>query len=136
MDNQEKHPFLTDAFYAWDYETISVLNELISQKLHTTNDHYGSGEFLFLSVKDCPETREIVSRVISDIDQYQKAIEGMYWEPEKGSIGMLGLYEMHSKYFGARQTIMWHEESKSFMSCAAFYSDDDSEEEYDIESLL
>lgn len=55
-----------------DFELVEIFNLLIENKLVKTKDNYSNnGEFLFLSVNDNKQSREILSEVIIDFESYK-----------------------------------------------------------------
>lgn len=68
----EKKIFFTELFYSDRQATIDVLNDLKEADLIINEDIYANGSILFAEAIDLPETRQILSKVISDIDQYWK----------------------------------------------------------------
>jgi hypothetical protein len=110
-----KHPFLTELFYEDSYWGLGVLNTLLVSGEVTTNDHYQSGEFLTLEVRDCEKTREILSKVISDIDAYKVFNAEGYLVQNEEDIALSTLHELHRKAFpGWANEIMYDHEHNYF----------------------
>lgn len=118
--SHQKQPFFTDAFYKSPFASIEVLNEIKEKQFDRDFDMYGSGEFLYMAALDCPSAREILSRVISDIDAYLAHYEGQYTDPTPGTIILNGLSDEIIKAYGYSKELMWHEEDNCFYTAEQY----------------
>ncbi|MFC4688631.1 hypothetical protein ACFO4P_16945 [Epilithonimonas pallida] len=122
-----KHSFLTEEFYRFSYQAVAVLNKLIESKdnLVADRDMYSSGEFLFFEVYDNEKSREILSLLISDFDEYKKYNNENFASDESTEIGLCALQDIHLKYFTAEDEIMWDNENDCFELRCAIENDED-----------
>lgn len=111
-----KHGFLTEAFYLEPYRTVTVLNEIIESEdnLVADKDMYSNGCFLFLEAFDNAKTREILSVLICDFDKYILFNNNIYPSDEDSEIGLCALQDIHTKFFGIKEEIMWDSEMERF----------------------
>lgn len=68
----KKKIFFTELFYSDPHATIDALNDLKEADLIINEDLYADGSILFAEAIDCPESFEILNKLISDIDAYWK----------------------------------------------------------------
>lgn len=117
-----KPAFFTDMFYNHPYLTIKVLNTLIETGNYDKGsfDMYGSGEFLSMDVKDCPESREILSALISDFEAYDAYDKGRYMGTPEGYFGLCSLQEVHDEFSPSEDWIRWDEETEKFVDLSSF----------------
>ncbi len=106
---------MTDLFYEDSYWGLGVMNTLLTSGEVVINDHYSSGEFLTLEVQDSEKTREILSKVISDIDAYKVFNADGYFVQSEQGIALSVLHELHRKAFpGWANEIMYDNEHNYF----------------------
>jgi hypothetical protein len=98
-----KQQFFTDEFYNNSITTVNVLNKIIQKKLADV-DMYASGEFLSMEVYETDEAYNILSSIISDVDEYKKYNNKRYTDDH---IGMSALHALHLEYYGRAREIKW-----------------------------
>lgn len=117
----KKYPFLTDKFYSSTFETLSVFNAILKSKLDDDKDMYTSGTYLSMGVKDCEQSRIILSKLISDFPAYEELNKSRGYAP----LSLNTLQEIHLETFGPGDEIMWDSEREEFEFRCAFENEED-----------
>lgn len=105
----------TEKFFKNPIITLDIFNKLLKNKHIVSQDMYESGEFLFASIVDNKETREILSPIIKDFDLYIKSYEEDYSPCEIGQIGLCAIQAEHAENFENDDKIMWDSASEEFV---------------------
>jgi hypothetical protein len=117
---EERKSYLTTEFYENPKLLVNVFNELYAIKNCVSDfDMYESGEFLFYEVYDTPETREKLSVLISNFDEYKKALNSNFIGGcDEKHIDLSELEYQFTEAFGfgkKRQWIYWDKNNEKFV---------------------
>lgn len=107
----EKKPFYTEKFYTDDFTIVGILNELQDGNLITNKDTYSSGALLFLDIRDCPESRNLLNHIVGNIEDYLKENNESYLHSEI-DLGLSLLLDDYEKHF--RYPIKWDNDVECF----------------------
>lgn len=108
---KENKPFYTEKFYTDDFTIVGILNELQDGNLITNKDAYSSGDLLFLDIRDCPESRNLLSPIVRNIEDYLKENNESYLHSEI-DLGLSLLLDDYEKHF--RSPIKWDNDVECF----------------------
>jgi hypothetical protein len=106
--------YLKEEFYLNSYSTIDVLNKLYDAKLMRFAC-YESGKVLSVSADRKPETIEIISKVILDLNRYElESSKYLDIAIEDDRISLTHLVIIHEETHIPADEIYWDQEYKSF----------------------
>lgn len=108
---KEKQPFYTEKLYEDDFTVVGVLNELNDKDLISNKESYTSGSLLFVDVNECPESRDILSAIISNIDDYLKGNNESFLHSDT-DLGLSLLIDDYEKHF--KSSIKWDNDMECF----------------------
>lgn len=95
-----KIQYLNDSFYDQKSCFLDMLNSLFKNELVSFVETYHNNIFFLLYAKDCDKTREILSKVLNDIDLYISESKGFYTPTENESINLCELHSHYCHIFG------------------------------------
>lgn len=117
--------FFTTDFYENPELTLEVLNKLVDSNLVADWDMYHSGTLLFMEVFESEKTKELLSKVISNLDIYKAYNNERYVSDETTEIGLCALYDEHTdtfKFSEGNKEIKWDKEAERFLFAEDFTS--------------
>lgn len=112
--------FFTPAFYENPNLTLDILNQLFNTKQVADHDMYKSGTFLYMEVYENEQTKELLSKVISDLEAYKAYNAECFVSDETTEIGLCALQNEHHRHFGYSKEIKWDAEIEEF-----FFAEDE-----------